>query len=403
MKKILFVDDEKKIIDGLKRMLHPMRKEWEMYFALSGEEALAIIEDQPIDAIISDMRMPGIDGAELLTLIMKKYPKMIRIVLSGYSEQELILKSVRPTHQYLSKPCSVDILRKTIDRASKLHVMLQGNEIKNTISQMDSLPSQPRLYKAILEKLQDPESSMKDIGKIIESDMGMTVQILKLINSSFFGFYKDITSPVQAATLLGINTIKTLVLSLEIFTIFKTKEPLSEFVNEIWTYSKLSAHFSKLIAREVSDNPVFIEDAFMVGFLHDIGFLILSSKLPDKLIDIINQSVDKNKTIYQVENENIGTTHPQIGAYLLELWGFADDITEAVYNYPDIKHLDKKELSLGHILHLGAGFAHKIHPSRYPILEYKIKKDFLDTMNLKEQYNEWFSLCKKLYESGELE
>ncbi len=402
MKKILFVDDELFVIEGLKRMLRPLRNEWEMKFAVSGPEALKILEKESIDVIVSDMRMPGMDGAELLSIVMKKYPNVIRIILSGYSEQGLILKSVRPSHQFHSKPCNAEQLYKSINRASKLHAMMKGMEIKSIVSQMDTLPSQPALYSKIIEKLQDPGTSIHEIGQIIEEDMGMTTQVLKLINSSFFGFYKDITSPVQAVTMLGITTIKTLVLSLEVFSVLKTDEELSDLIKDVWDYSKLTAHFSRLIAQEISDNAGFIEDAFLVGFIYDIGFLILASKLPRQFKQILKRSRLEKVSVCELENEVFGATHYQIGAYLLGLWRFSDKVIEAITYFRNLAELDYEDIQVGHVLHLAAAFAHRIHKKRSDLFKYEIQDTYLRQFWTSEQREDWFNRCRQLYESGEL-
>jgi len=104
-KRILFVDDEPNVLEGLQRMLRGMRHEWEMHFAESGQDALDRLSKQPFDVVISDMRMPGMDGAQLLTEVMRRYPQIVRIILSGYSDHENILKLVRPAHQYVACLC----------------------------------------------------------------------------------------------------------------------------------------------------------------------------------------------------------------------------------------------------------------------------------------------------------
>jgi YesN/AraC family two-component response regulator len=93
--RILFVDDEESIISRLKRILHPYKNEWEVHFAQSGIEALEIMEKTPVNVIISDMRMPVMNGAELLLQVQQKYPETIRIILSGQSDEELIMKSIK--------------------------------------------------------------------------------------------------------------------------------------------------------------------------------------------------------------------------------------------------------------------------------------------------------------------
>ena len=111
-KRILFVDDEPMILQGIQHSLRGMRAEWEVALANSGAEALETMAQAPFDVVITDMRMPGMDGAQLLDLVKVKFPRTVRIILSGQSDRETILRSVGPSHQYLSKPCDLDELKR---------------------------------------------------------------------------------------------------------------------------------------------------------------------------------------------------------------------------------------------------------------------------------------------------
>src|SRR5579862_1975913 len=119
MKRILFVDDERRVLEGLQRMLRPHRSQWHMRFANSGQEALAMLEEGSYDVIVSDMRMPGMDGAQLLETVRERYPGMIRIVLSGHSDVEAALRAVPVAHQFLAKPCDAEKLQAAIDPSSE--------------------------------------------------------------------------------------------------------------------------------------------------------------------------------------------------------------------------------------------------------------------------------------------
>ena len=134
MKSIIFVDDEPHLLQGLKRMLRPMRHEWEMSFAQSGHEALDTLAQRPFDVIVSDMRMPGIDGPALFNEVMQRYPHMVRIVLSGQSSKETAMRSVASAHQYLSKPCEPEKLKQTVNRAFAIRSLLADESLKRPLS-----------------------------------------------------------------------------------------------------------------------------------------------------------------------------------------------------------------------------------------------------------------------------
>jgi DNA-binding NtrC family response regulator len=137
-KRILFVDDERKVLDGLQRMLRSMRSEWEMESAISGQEALEILEGKPFDAVVTDMRMPGMDGRQLLEQVKNLHPQVVRIILSGYTDKDLILNSVGLTHQFLSKPCDPEALKTTIARACAMRLLLEDESLISVISKIES-------------------------------------------------------------------------------------------------------------------------------------------------------------------------------------------------------------------------------------------------------------------------
>ncbi len=400
MKKVLFVDDDQGIINGLKRIMRSLRNEWEMHFVLDGQSALDILEKERFDVIVSDMRMPGINGAELLSRVREKYPYMIRIILSGYSDQDLLLEAVRPAHQFLSKPCDAETLKKTVTRITEIQNILSSTELKQIVSKIDSLPSLPSLYQEITHALQKDDISVKEIGEIIQKDIGMSAQILKLVNSSFFGFFKNISSPVQATSLLGIDTVKTLVLSIGIFSSLKYEQELLLSYDKLWNHSTLTATFAKYIASLISKDHVFIEDAFIAGFLHDIGILILASNLPKKYKQILDIVSGEKRNIWEVEKELLGTNHAEIGAYLMGLWRFPNQVIEAVIRHHNPEILGDEPHSLVTILHLADTFAHHLDPAIRELTIAKLDEEYLKKINLYEQSQKWFAECKGILEKG---
>ncbi len=134
MRRILFVDDDPKEINRLRKMLRSMHYEWEMEFAVSGEEALNFMAKFPFDVIVSDMHMPGISGVELLDTVKKRYSRTVRIIHSEHSDKEMLLRSVKSAHQFLMKPCNAETMKYTIERACKLRDLLRNETLKEIIT-----------------------------------------------------------------------------------------------------------------------------------------------------------------------------------------------------------------------------------------------------------------------------
>lgn len=133
--RILFVDDELLVLAGLGRMLRSQRQEWQMSFVQGGQEALDTLAVESSDVIVSDIRMPGIDGAKLLTEARKQYPHILRIALSGQANEETVMRTVGAAHQYLSKPCEAGSLKSTLTRGSSMRVLLASDELREAVAQ----------------------------------------------------------------------------------------------------------------------------------------------------------------------------------------------------------------------------------------------------------------------------
>lgn len=390
--KILFVDDEPMILQGLQRMLRNMRQEWEMSFVQSGPEALELLERQPVDVVVTDMRMPMMDGAQLLDQIKQKYPHVIRIILSGHSDQELIIQTTRPAHQYLSKPCDPEYLKSTITRATNLHQYIRKPELQQLVTQMDSLPSLPELYEKIIEELQSSDPSIKKVGQIIGQDVGMSVKILQLVNSAFFGLPRHIASPEQAVHLLGLETIKSLVLSVHIFSQFENRQNTGFSIHMLWEHSLSTGRLSKKIMSTLSDDPRMHDNSFIAGMLHDVGRLILVMQNSIDYQKIVRRAINERAFLQDIERDMLNTTHAEVGAYLLALWGFPDDIVEAIafHHYPSrTNHLTMLPVTAVHIANVLDYERKDVHAISKPA---SFDQPYLQGVHLTDRISEWRAL-----------
>jgi putative nucleotidyltransferase with HDIG domain len=330
MKRIIFVDDEPNVLSGLRRMLRGMRSEWEMHFAGSGGEALEMMAQQPFDVIVSDIRMPEMDGVRLLTEVMQNHPRTVRIALSGHSDKETILRSVKPAHQYLSKPCEPEHLKLTVGRACALRDLMCDETITELVSQIDSLPSLPSLYLQIVDELQSEDCSIQKIGETISRDPAMAAKVLKLVNSAFFGLPRHVADPGHAVKLLGLETIKSLVLSIEVFSQYDAFPPEAIRIDALWRHSLNTAVVAKRITKAANLPPETVEYAFIGGLLHDIGKLILAVNMTENYITVVDYAKENQTEMYDAELNQLGVSHAEVGAYLLGLWGLPNAVIEAV-------------------------------------------------------------------------
>jgi HD-like signal output (HDOD) protein/CheY-like chemotaxis protein len=327
MKNILFVDDEPMILAGLQRLLRAQRNEWDMSFAASGAEALALLETKPFDAVVTDMRMPVMDGVRLLELVQERYPGTIRIVLSGYFESETALRAVPVAHQYLAKPCDPKKLREAIERSCGFASLLPDVALRRIVAAIGGLPALPRTSALLAAALEKPDIPLGEIGRIVEHDVAITAKLMQLVNSAFFCLPYRVTSVRGAVTYLGLDILKQLVLSIELFRTMRPRQAIAGFsLTEFEEESHLTA---RIAARLPAAEPV-VAAGVVASVLHDVGKLVLAAHLPHEFEKTLAASRIEQRPLHVVEMEQMGTTHAEIGGYLLGLWGLSGAVVDAV-------------------------------------------------------------------------
>jgi len=328
--KILFVDDEPRILSGIERMLFDMTDEWDMSFAESGELALETLEQSPVDVIVSDMRMPLMDGAELLKQVQARYPNTVRIILSGHTEMEAALRAVPVAHQFLSKPCDPDLLKNVIVRACALQSLLSDDSVREVIGTLDKLPSVPRIYSELINTLADAKAAASDVAEIISQDQAISAKILQVVNSAFFGGSGRTNTIEGAVVRLGVGMIKSLILSIEVFQNAQSFNTVPGFsIDEAQNHALVTATLAKKILNDRS----IADDVFMAALLHDIGKLVMLSVLPGQLEAGLKLAESADMPFYLAEQQLMGLSHAEIGGYLLGVWGLPYAIVEAVANH----------------------------------------------------------------------
>ena len=330
MFRVLFVDDDPLVLAGLQRLMRRFSSELQSEFVTSGAEALERLSQVTFDAIVSDMRMPGMDGAQLLTRVRNEFPETVRLILSGQSHQESMLRVLGPAHQFLSKPCNAADIRAFIVRALKIKDRLANRDLRSLVSQVTTLPSIPRVYAEVLEELHSPRGSVDRVGQIISQDVAMTAKILQLVNSSFFGIPQHVASLSQAVCLLGIELLKSLVLTVGVFSQFDESSRAALDIDKLAQHSLAVGDAAHRIARHLDASPAEANEVLLTGMLHDVGKLILATERTEEYVNMKQLAAHGDLPQWQVETTWFGTSHADIGAYLLSLWGLPNSIVEAV-------------------------------------------------------------------------
>lgn len=404
-KRVLFVDDDKNILDALRRMLHSKREEWEMSFVAGGAEGLALLEQTEYDLIVSDMRMPRMDGAQFLAEVAKRHPQTIRIILSGHADQEMAGRAAGVVHQYLSKPCSPEALKTALSRALALQELLSSETLKSLVARMQSIPSVPALYMEVVAELQRPDASIQKVADIIAKDIGMTAKILQLVNSAFFGMPRRITSTAQATSLLGLDTVRDLVLGIQVFSRFEF-QPIAGFsLDSMWRHSMTIAAIAREIARAESKDRSFAEDCFVGGMLHDVGKLVIAAGIPKLYEEVLASAKTQNAPLWKVEQRMLGASHAQVGAYLLGLWGLPNTVVEAVGFHHNPTAVPGKGLfPLGAVHIADEVIAPLLDTSSSAVASAApppVNDPYIEAMGLTSRFPFWWEACQRMTSLGE--
>jgi HD-like signal output (HDOD) protein len=341
--RVLFVDDEPDILDGLRAVLRPQRREWDMVFALGGPAGLAQVEASKFDVVVTDMRMPILDGAGLLARVRELQPHAARLVLSGQTDPQTALRSVFTAHQFLAKPCDPERLRSVVKRCGELNELLGAEELKALAGDVGMLPSAPTTYLALSQTLADPNSSLSDAARIVEREPTLCAKVLQVANSAFFGLPRAVSSVSQAATFLGTLALRDLALAMETMAARPRGNAISPPAYRAFQVNSLAV--ALLARRWFGSDRRKADDAFVAGMLRDMGHLVLATRPGSTAVEI--------------------GQHAALSAYLLGLWGIPHAVLEAVAFHEQPARVEHETLEVMDVVHLCDAVVSQRSPSPF--------------------------------------
>ncbi|MDH3300167.1 MAG: response regulator [Acidimicrobiia bacterium] len=324
MLKILFVDDQPSVLEETQRATQDMRHQWDMSFVAGADEAMDLLDREAFDVIVSDMRMPGLDGAELLFLVRSCSPSTARIMLSGCEEDELIFRSTRVAHQFLSKPCDVDQLKNAIAEIRAVQGVVSSEEIRALIGRVDQLPALGEVYQRLVQAI-EADSSAQQLAAIVCEDVALTAEILRLLNSAFFGLSRRVESVEQAIGLLGTDVLRAIVAG---YSVFSQPGRMVVDADVVSRRSQQVAALARHTHRILTDaSRSELADVYLAGMLHEVGALVLGSI---EGMDPVDAKAVLGSNDNTVERLAFGVDRFAVSSYLLGLWAFSSEVIQAV-------------------------------------------------------------------------
>jgi CheY-like chemotaxis protein/HD-like signal output (HDOD) protein len=328
MPKILFVDDDANILNGLQRMLRPMRNAWEIAFADNGLEALAILNCEPFDIIVTDMRMPSMNGAELLSEVLRIHPQIVRIILSGQADLNNALAGIGLAHRYLSKPTEPATLMAVLRRALGLATLVPDPTLRRMLNSLQSLPSASLAYSGLMDLVRAPGCDAGSLAGIVAFDMGLAAKTLQIAGSAFVNSPCRTANAWRAVQMLGSDLMRSLALNTSVFTDLSTMDERidrSAIAELLGTSSARARRLSAVIT-----DPDLAAEAAAFELLRDVGKAALAVALGAEYSEIHGSSPDDRTFLSRADSDCMGACHSKVGSYLMGLWGLPETLSEAI-------------------------------------------------------------------------
>ena len=229
-------------------------------------------------------------------------------------------------------------------------------------------------------------------------DLSMTAKILQMVNSAFFGLFRKINSPEQAVMMLGLETIKALVLSVKIFSEFNQKSFSWFKIDDLFSHSLAVSLYAKKILKSENLDQGLINNSMMAGLLHDLGKLVLATNFEKPYRQVLAAAQESGKNLLDLEYETFGTSHAEIGAYLMGLWRLENDIIEAIAFHHLPTRSMTHNLGLLTAVHVGDALDHDARSPSGDNTELQCDTEYLYKLEITGQIPRWRQVCRELTE-----
>lgn len=380
---IAFVDDEEPILRALRRLFYG--SEYDCLFFSSPDALLNHLESSSIDILITDIRMPEMDGLELMRRVKKIKPNVICVALSGYTDNRQILAALDSglARLYVYKPWDNDELKRIVDGLRNIIRNLNQSSLMETINGLGSLPTFPSIYQNVV-KLIESESSASEIAAVIETDPAIASKLLRIANTAYYGSHTG--SVHQAIMMLGMTNVRQIILT---NALFESAESVP-YGRELWQHAALTnkgvAYLYHLMFQKQLPSHVGV-----VGLMHTIGLLLIATTQTSQYKALI-EACENGRTLNNpffvetLEKKIFGSYHTEVGSYLLNWWALPVDIIEATYHYRNPNLSEICNLPIVGIVHLVSHVVIKKMNLNY--FQHPLNQEFLTKVGITESHQD---------------
>ncbi|NII12181.1 HDOD domain-containing protein [Oleiagrimonas sp. C23AA] len=364
--RVMFLDDEDQTLKDIEHGLSALGHRWDLVVAESINQAMAAVDEAPVDVVVVDLDMPNMDGTQLLRLLRTRHPTIIRMAFAGVDDREASVRALDLAHQCLPKPCDIITVAETIERAVALRNRMESVELQRVIGQVDRLPSAPRMYMRLRSLLGDPEAHGKSVAELLDQDPGLTAKVLQLANSAYFSSGAPITGVAQAVLRIGLDAVRIAVLANEVFDAHRG-QAIAELRSRAVRASQLAARIAESGDRE---------PARTAALLSYVGWLVPG-------VEALCAA--------EAGHSKQPPTPEEVGAYLLGMWGLPSTIVEAVAHHRQPSAVPQSRFDVLGVTHVATALVNNQEPDM----------DYLQSLGMVARWPHWKRLAEDYMEPEE--
>jgi HD-like signal output (HDOD) protein len=396
MRRMLIVDGDLVTLKKVQSDLSQLRSDWQIDLAENGRLAWDRLQQSEFDALVCGPKLQGMNCLELLERARDHQPSQFRLASTDRAEQDAALRLLGIAHQVVAYPLDAPSLVARISRAFELRTKLEDAQIRAVLAQIHKLPSLPPLYLELLEELRDEEVSVSRISQLVSRDLGMSTKMLQLVNSAYFGIPHAVQRMEEAVTYIGIDMLRVLVLTLQVFSLFDVSRVKGFSFDKLWKHSWRVGALARKIAAIEGWEQNRADEAFMSGLLHDLGKLLLVTGLAPRYQEVAHEMEKVLMPDWEAEQKVLGVTHADLGAYLLSMWGLPDPVVETVLWHHQPGAVSDSELTQVALVHIANAIDHGTMLPR-AILELGwLDCKLLEKLGLTGQFTRWQEIANTL-------
>ena len=350
--RLALVDRHSNVLDKIKHSLVAHRPEWSIRCFQEGEHLLTDLENQKYDLVVSDIRLPGLCGGEFLRSIARKAPETVMVVSYDRERQEDVITHVDAWNQFITKPCEPDVLIGVVEESLSLKEKPEGKSPVEVIKNLKRLPTIPAIYLELNRMLDNLDTHPEEIGVLVARDIALTSSLLRIVNSAQIGLRRNVSTPQEAVSFLGVDIVKTLALGAKLFTMCDDQILRLPYLDNLWDHSMHVSGFARQIMKSKGGTRKMVDESMVAGLLHDAGKLVMATNDPQKSMEVVRICKERDISLMKAEDAVFGFNHGDVGGVLFRLWGLPQKVVEAVKFHHVPQRSQDKGLSVLAALHL---------------------------------------------------